>query len=677
MARDFILTGNTRIEGDSSSRPVCHAVRRMYRDIKRTLTTVNHTVGSIYFDSTHCMEDEAWKIRVSENDIQISASSDLGLIYAFHYLSETYLEIHPFWFWLDQKTEQKDEILIPVGTYYSQKAAVRYRGWFINDETFMSRWNPQDDEAFAWEMAFEALLRSGGNMVIPGTLHNFARYHELAADMGLMLTQHHVEPLGAELFSTVYPHLTPSYYEHPDLYETLWEHAIAKYQKQPTIWAIGFRGQGDCPYWENDGVSRTKTDAEKGMFLSRILKKQYEMIRSKIPEAVICTNLYGEMMELYREGVLTLPDDVIRIWGDNGFGKMVARRRGNHNPRTKALPVNAQEMKGRHGIYYHISFYDLQAASHTTMPPFDPEYYKRELGEAVSCSLTDYWIINCSNIRPHVPLLDLIAKMWQDPDYDVSLFYNRFVPQYYSENIGDVISLYKHYAKSAVSFGEHDDEKAGEQFYTHSVKILANQWMVNSNSAADYYQWAKEESLLDGQIQWLAACVRNKELNYQKYLQACEAASQEISGTLTIQVALHYFGCKGTRHFCSAWNLWREEKEMEAFYECGLAAEAFAEADLRLRKTETGIWKNFYKYECFADFKFTAHILRRLMGWIRDRGEGPEYYKWQLWLYNQETGNGEIITNYDNHLTEAELFKRLKELKQELWKRDLIIWNRV
>ena len=47
MARDFILTGNTRIEGDSSSRPVCHAVRRMYRDIKRTLTTVNHTVGSI------------------------------------------------------------------------------------------------------------------------------------------------------------------------------------------------------------------------------------------------------------------------------------------------------------------------------------------------------------------------------------------------------------------------------------------------------------------------------------------------------------------------------------------------------------------------------------------------------------------------------------------------------
>ena len=98
-------------------------------------------------------------------------------------------------------------------------------------------------------------------------------------------------------------------------------------------------------------MSRTKTDAEKGMFLSRILKKQYEMIRSKIPEAVICTNLYGEMMELYREGVLTLPDDVIRIWGDNGFGKMVARRRGNHNPRTKALPVNAQEMKGRHGIY--------------------------------------------------------------------------------------------------------------------------------------------------------------------------------------------------------------------------------------------------------------------------------------------------------------------------------------
>ncbi|MFR8283089.1 MAG: hypothetical protein ACLU9R_04125 [Faecalibacterium sp.] len=43
-------------------------------------------------------------------------------------------------------------------------------------------------------------------------------------------------------------------------------------------------------------------------------------------------------MELYQQGCLDLPDEVIKIWADNGFGKMVSRRQGNSNPRVKALP---------------------------------------------------------------------------------------------------------------------------------------------------------------------------------------------------------------------------------------------------------------------------------------------------------------------------------------------------
>lgn len=43
-------------------------------------------------------------------------------------------------------------------------------------------------------------------------------------------------------------------------------------------------------------------------------------------------------MELYQQGCLDLPEDVIKIWADNGFGKMVSRRQGNANPRVTALP---------------------------------------------------------------------------------------------------------------------------------------------------------------------------------------------------------------------------------------------------------------------------------------------------------------------------------------------------
>ena len=43
------------------------------------------------------------------------------------------------------------------------------------------------------------------------------------------------------------------------------------------------------------------------------MKKQYAMVREQIPDAVFCTNLYGEILELYREGCLQIPGDVILI----------------------------------------------------------------------------------------------------------------------------------------------------------------------------------------------------------------------------------------------------------------------------------------------------------------------------------------------------------------------------
>jgi len=60
-------------------------------------------------------------------------------------------------------------------------------------------------DEFPWEMAFEALLRCGGNMTIPGTDYNSHRYQRLAAEYGLYITHHHAEPLGARMFSRAYP----------------------------------------------------------------------------------------------------------------------------------------------------------------------------------------------------------------------------------------------------------------------------------------------------------------------------------------------------------------------------------------------------------------------------------------------------------------------------------------
>ena len=97
--------------------------------------------------------------------------------------------------------------------------------------------------------------------------------------------------------------------------------------------------------------------------MSSIMRMQYDLVKEHDKDAVCCTNLYGEIMALYRDGYLEIPEDVIKIWADNGYGKMVSRRQGDEDPRVYALPTDSDH--GRHGIYYHVSFYDLQAASPT------------------------------------------------------------------------------------------------------------------------------------------------------------------------------------------------------------------------------------------------------------------------------------------------------------------------
>lgn len=234
-------------------------------------------------------------------------------------------------------------------------------------------------------MAFETLLRCGGNMVIPGTDRNSKKYMELAGNMGLWITQHHAEPLGAEMFLRAYPNKKPSFKEHPDLFRKLWREGIERQKKYKIIWNLGFRGQGDTPFGKNDPLY--DTPEKRGNLISSIMKEQYDLVKQSIPNAVFSTNLYGETMELYQQGLIKLPEDVIMIWADNGYGKMVSRRQGNHNPRIKALPNEGLKHR-EHGVYYHVSFYDLQAGNVLTMLPNSMEFVKEELNYAYDCGRT-------------------------------------------------------------------------------------------------------------------------------------------------------------------------------------------------------------------------------------------------------------------------------------------------
>ena len=182
----------------------------------------------------------------------LTATDTLGFVYGLFEVSRRILGVQPFWFWNDQKFTRTEGVTVPQNfTYESKPARVRYRGWFVNDETLISHWKVERRSDLSFAMVFETLLRLGGNLVIPGTGENGHRYHDLAADMGLIITHHHAEPLGAKMFVQAYPELEPKFSLYPEKFRALWQDAIDRQKTTPTVWNIGFRGQGDKPFWED------------------------------------------------------------------------------------------------------------------------------------------------------------------------------------------------------------------------------------------------------------------------------------------------------------------------------------------------------------------------------------------------------------------------------------------
>ncbi|MBS5283766.1 MAG: glycosyl hydrolase 115 family protein [Clostridiales bacterium] len=665
------INEHSEIIWDQPSPAVSYAAGALKRDLKRVCIPSGEPGSQICLVKGP-QKPECFCIHAEEGRLTVTASDELGFAYGLYEISRRFLGILPFWFWNDQEPAQQPGVRIPEGfLFQSQPFAVSFRGWFVNDEVLIHTWSLNGRKEGPWEIVFEALLRCGGNLVIPGTDRNARQYRKLASDMGLWITHHHAEPLGAEMFARAFPELSPSYAEHGSLFRELWRKGIRDQSGLKVIWNIGFRGQGDCPFWVNDPAYAT--EESRGELISSLIRLQYRMVKEEEPEAVCCTNLYGETMELYKKGLLDLPEDVIKIWADNGYGKMVTRRQENHNPRIPALPD--EDAGGSQGIYYHVSFYDLQAANHITMFPNSPEFMAEELGQVLERGMKEYWIINCSNVKPHVYFLDLISEIWKEGKADIEAHRKEYVHTYYgTEGSGEILARLKDYPKYALAYGRHEDEHAGEQFSNHVARILASQFMRDRSRRAEELLWAVDAERLEDQIRWYKELCRKGAENYSEYLNRCEASDAVLTGrtrvlfrdSIFLQAQIHYFCFTGALRLSEGLEQAAEGHFKQAFYLTGLAKKAYERANCALREREHGKWKGFYANECLTDIKQTAWVLEGLMSFLRNLGDGPHFYQWQReFLYSEEDRRVMLIMNMENHLKDQELFEQMETVMGE------------
>lgn len=662
----MIFNRNTAIKS-VSGKAVIRAEKSLKRDMGWVFRETKEEGGDIELVQGKMLQ-ECFTLEEKNHKLVLTASDELGFVYGLYEISKRFLGITPFWFWNDQKLQKIKSVCIPSGFFYaSEPFAIKFRGWFVNDEVLLHTWKIKGDKDAPWEMVMEALLRLGGNLIIPGTDKNSQRYSSLAYEMGLYVTHHHAEPLGAEMFSRAYPDLTPSYAQYPEKFQQLWQEGIERQKNYKIIWNLGFRGQGDTPFWVHD--EKYNTPKSRGELISSIIRQQYEMIKEKQPDAVCCTNLYGETMELYQQGYLDLPEDIIRVWADNGFGKMVSRRQGNHNPRVSSLPHKKDE--GKNGIYYHVSFYDLQAANHITMLPNSPEFIYKELENVLQKGMKDYWIINCSNVKPHTYYLDFIAKIWRDGKLNIEKHRNSYLDTYYGKENRELLNkIQENYFKCAIAYGEYEDEHAGEQFSNHIARILVNQFIKSREKYSEELLWATDARTLEAQIHWYQELCEKAARSYEKYMRDCEKADALISeqartlyqDTFLLQAQIHKCCFSGAVYVCKALVSGLLEDYRKAFYYAGKGAEYYQKANRIMREREHGKWHGFYENECLTDMKQTAWVLRGFMSYVRALGDGPHYYQWQRdFLYAEEDRRVMLIMNMENHLTDQELFALMKE----------------
>lgn len=602
---------------------------------------------------------ERYEIRVADGRMTLRAGDALGLVYGLLTISERFLKIPPFWFWMDWEIGRMEPVEVPDGRYTGETPAVRYRGWFLNDEVLLKKWSVGGDPAEPWRMTFEALLRCGGNMVIPGTDKDARLYRELAASFGLWITHHHAEALGAEFFLREYPELEPNYDDHPALFQKQWEDAVKAQRDMKVVWCLGFRGQGDAPFWACDTTGKYDSDEKRGAMISKMIRLQRSIVEKYVKNPVFCTNLYGEVMELYAKGFVDIDPDVIKIRADNGFGKMVTRRRGNHDPRVSAMPA---EREKRGGIYYHVSFYDLQAANHMTMFPNSVDFVDSELDQVLDKGLSDYWIVNCSNIKPHVYMLDAVRKKWFGRALSDETQSREFADTYFGGSEA-VAACYRAYTGAQVSFGPEPDQHAGEQFFCETPRTLVHRFFVDREKPAPGLRWLTDAGTLAGQAAYFAALCKERIPALRALWERCASAGAE---TIALHALLQLLGAEGGALTGEGFERLGAGDYLGAFMAFGDAAERFYEADRALRASETGVWKGFYQNDCFADYKHTGYMLQKLMGYVRELGDSPAHEKWYRLAYMDRRDRPiKVLLVEDNHPTDRELYLRFKENQRE------------
>jgi len=196
-----------------------------------------------------------------------------------------------------------------------------------------------------------------------------------------------------------------NFLDDPEKYREVWAHYIHKWAKyDDVIWQLGLRGRGDRPLWYNNS-NIPDSQEDRGRIISEAIRMQMDIVKEECTGKPVLSSstLWMEGMSLYKNRVLSFPEDTMVIFADFGPDQMWG----------EGYDTAPRIQDTEYGVYYHAAFWGCGPHLVQGNRPEKIYYnYKNAVEKGDSC----YSILNVANFREFVYQICCVAEITWDID---------------------------------------------------------------------------------------------------------------------------------------------------------------------------------------------------------------------------------------------------------------------
>ncbi|MGW3265796.1 glycosyl hydrolase 115 family protein [Streptomyces sp. NPDC001056] len=351
----------------------------------------------------------------------IAGSDQRGTVYGIYDVSRG-IGVSPWYWWADATPSHQDLLHVLPGRHTQGTPAVKYRGFFINDENpELGTWAPAYfgpgladghpdgfNHAF-YAKVFELMLRLKANYLWPAVwgrafAEDDPENHATATAYGIVMGTSHEAPMmrGIEEWNRhavpavrdshgniVTPGSDPyggtgewSFRHNAEALKAYWTDGIRRKVDEgfEGVVTLGMRGNGDTALPDGDGID----------LMQSIVSTQRQIIadvtgRPQTETPQVWT-FYKEVQRYWEQG-LRAPDDVTVVFTDDNWGNL-------RLVPSPSLPAHS----GGYGLYYHFDYVGA-GRNYKWVDTANLANVQDQLSQAYAFGIRQLWIVNSGDLK--------------------------------------------------------------------------------------------------------------------------------------------------------------------------------------------------------------------------------------------------------------------------------------